>query len=102
MRDAAARVLWGGSGAACAAVVCAVIVFPWGMWVGARDVRLLQAAERQAAFAACGDPHAVLVRLAPDRHRPERDVWRCVSGSLRMQPRVADAPLAHPLTGARR
>jgi hypothetical protein len=96
MSEHHARLAWGAAGALVATVACVVIVFPWGLWVGARDVRLLQAADRADAFARCAEIDAVAIRWAPDRDRPERDVWRCYAGSRRAV-RDPAGTLHHPL-----
>lgn len=95
------RALWMAQGAMVTLVLCLVLLMPWGMWVGKRDVQLLHAAEREAAFALCDEQQAVAVRYAPDRLRPDRDVWLCFAGSSRLL-RHLQPPLQHPLAAPAR
>ncbi|GEM_PF-2992490 len=81
------------AGLAVASVAALLVIWPWGMWVGQRDARLLMQADRQAAVGLCTEQErAVLIT----GQYPIDDVWVCAGGSGRLLNK-ARAPLGSPL-----
>lgn len=82
-----------GAGLAVATAAAALVIWPWGMWVGQRDAQLRAHAERHAAVSLCGAGERALMLAG---QRPQDDVWICAAGSGRLLSR-GRAPLGSPL-----